>query len=450
MAILADKPQNSPRGSYFDTLSEKYPDLARASEVAPSGSSVLSKPTTEASSTAPSQAAAEQPTTQGSDTQALAKQGSAASNGPSFESPWLPVTLLVLLGLALLFPPALLWRPSWQPQETAAEPVDKTGVETLAPATEMSAQSVPAEPIPGWDGDSLRAAGPTGSPSDRAVLAPDKVAEATAGVVPRKFSAVQRTMETAAPPAAVPPTAAPPSAAPPTAIPPTAAAPPTALVTVANEQAVGQDSAIDRAVADDAEPASLELATAGPRIVPARRLWGETPPLTSPATAGQPARLRLRNHIDATGQVVGIDILQGASESVDRQLLEALWQWRYAPATVDGNPVASQQEVVFVLPLAGQPVQLAANEPIEPARRRVSPLPTYTEEAWVQGTQGDVELLASIDSRGKVTEVEVLRGLPHGLTQAAVHAVQGWKFEPARQSGQAVASTQRLLLRFAF
>lgn len=221
-----------------------------------------------------------------------------------------------------------------------------------------------------------------------------------------------------------------------------------ALVTSVSEPTDDPDSAVAGSGIDP-EPASLTLATAGPRIVPARRLSGEVPPLTGPPSAEPAQRLRLRTHIDAAGRVVGIDVLQGASETVDRQLMEALRQWRYAPATVDGNPVASQQEVVFVLPSAGRPVQLAANEPVEPARRRVSPLPTYTEEAWVQGTQGDVELLASIDSRGKVTEVEVLRGLPHGLTQAAVHAVQSWKFEPARQRGQAVASTQRLLLRFA-
>ena len=410
MAILAGKSRASLRGSYFDILAEKYPDLAKPEAsvgVEASGdASSRAKPNAVSVSPPP-------PRTDGPDAPV-----SAVDQSSAFDSAWLPAILLLLLALALIFPPALLWSPPWRSSEVASgaeEAVLSHPVEVQLPQPESGAAPpsvvVLTERPTATISDSAR------EPVSPAPLPEVDAAMADAGVADTAMADVG-----------------------------VADMASLSVAPVATTPRLAQPD-LD---AGGPEPASLTLATAGPRIEAARRLSGDTPSLSSPASARRPTRVRLRTHIDAGGNVVGVDVVQGASETLDRQLASALRRWRYAPATVDGRAVPSQQEVVFVLPLAGQPVQLAENEPIEPARRRVSPLPAYTEEAWVQGTQGDVELLASIDARGKVTEVEVLQGLPHGLTQAAVHAVQGWKFEPARQRGQAVPSTQRLLLRFAF
>jgi TonB family protein len=57
--------------------------------------------------------------------------------------------------------------------------------------------------------------------------------------------------------------------------------------------------------------------------------------------------------------------------------------------------------------------------------------PQYTPEARAQRIQGVVILQATIDLAGRVRDVEVLKGLPLGLGEAAVEAVRDWTFVPA-------------------
>jgi TonB family protein len=64
--------------------------------------------------------------------------------------------------------------------------------------------------------------------------------------------------------------------------------------------------------------------------------------------------------------------------------------------------------------------------------------PFYTPEARAAGIGGAVVLQAILDEGGNVTDVEVLKGLPLGLSEAAVEAVETWKFKPAMQGGHAV------------
>ncbi|MFQ5349709.1 MAG: energy transducer TonB, partial [Thermoanaerobaculia bacterium] len=57
--------------------------------------------------------------------------------------------------------------------------------------------------------------------------------------------------------------------------------------------------------------------------------------------------------------------------------------------------------------------------------------PMYTEKARKERVQGPVILRLVIDETGEVSEVEVLKGLPYGLTETAIAAVEEWTFEPA-------------------
>lgn len=422
MATLVDRSQSSQPGSYFDLLYEKYPDLAPAASTRPTapetggdgdddGDDVsLPRPT-------PTQRAA--------------------------ESRWVPLVLFLLLGLALVFPPALMWQPSWLPDASgeAVAPIVAWGASD-EPALQVAfvddgatdsavAQTPAAEPV--------QPKAPDSEPSDPATGASITVSEVSPKVAP---SLASNTADARDGSSKMPPPQA-------RLIAESTDPLPVAPVAVAQQNlptVTGHGEASPAASNDDIA-GMLEVATASPRIQPARRLAGDTPQLAV-SSLDTAARLRLRTHINPEGRVVGVDILQGISEAEDRRVADVLRRWQYAPATVDGRPVSSQQEVVFVLQPTGT-AQLAENEPIEPARRRLSPLPGYTTEAWIQGTEGEVELLASIDVRGHVTDVEVLQGLPHGLTHAAVQAVERWKFDPARHKGEAIASTQRLRLRFA-
>ncbi|MEM9408399.1 MAG: energy transducer TonB [Acidobacteriota bacterium] len=91
---------------------------------------------------------------------------------------------------------------------------------------------------------------------------------------------------------------------------------------------------------------------------------------------------------------------------------------------------------------------LQMNADIEKPVRLRAVQPRYTEIARRTRTRGTVILQTVIDVHGDVTDVEVLRGLPMGLTEAAVSAVKEWKFEPARLDGRPVAVYFTLTVRF--
>ena len=74
--------------------------------------------------------------------------------------------------------------------------------------------------------------------------------------------------------------------------------------------------------------------------------------------------------------------------------------------------------------------------------------PQYTEEARRARIQGAVTLKVIIESNGSVRVVEVLHGLPMGLTEAAIKAAEKWKFQPPIVDGVPVAVTYELTLHF--
>jgi TonB family protein len=74
--------------------------------------------------------------------------------------------------------------------------------------------------------------------------------------------------------------------------------------------------------------------------------------------------------------------------------------------------------------------------------------PVYTELARKSRVTGTVILETTIDEQGNVTDVRVLKGLPMGLSEAAVEAVQGWKFKPATREGRPVQVYYVLTVNF--
>ena len=74
--------------------------------------------------------------------------------------------------------------------------------------------------------------------------------------------------------------------------------------------------------------------------------------------------------------------------------------------------------------------------------------PRYPKKAQLQGVRGKVFLAAVINEQGDVTCVRVLRGLPLGVTDAAVEALQSSKFEPARANGTPISGCYRVEMSF--
>jgi TonB family protein len=65
--------------------------------------------------------------------------------------------------------------------------------------------------------------------------------------------------------------------------------------------------------------------------------------------------------------------------------------------------------------------------------------PDYTKEAWQHGIKGRVLLRAVLCADGRVTNVEVVKGLPYGLTENAIQTMPKMKFRPAQKDGHPVS-----------
>ena len=69
----------------------------------------------------------------------------------------------------------------------------------------------------------------------------------------------------------------------------------------------------------------------------------------------------------------------------------------------------------------------------------VRPEPKYTPEARQVGVQGVVILKLLLAADGHLDRIRVVRRLPYGLTESAIHAACGIKFNPALKDGQKVS-----------
>lgn len=99
------------------------------------------------------------------------------------------------------------------------------------------------------------------------------------------------------------------------------------------------------------------------------------------------------------------------------------------PSEVNEEPVLVQGEITKPVPID-------------------APTPRYTEAARRARIQGVVILQLVIEENGTVRSAQVLKGLPMGLSEAAVEAVRQWRFRPAMRDGEPVVVTWNLTVRF--
>lgn len=82
-----------------------------------------------------------------------------------------------------------------------------------------------------------------------------------------------------------------------------------------------------------------------------------------------------------------------------------------------------------------------ASPKIVPAEIISKPVPAYTPEARAQRIEGEVLLEVVFEASGKLRVLRVVRGLGHGLDDAAVRAAEQIRFKPALKDGQPSDST---------
>jgi TonB family protein len=90
------------------------------------------------------------------------------------------------------------------------------------------------------------------------------------------------------------------------------------------------------------------------------------------------------------------------------------------------------------------------NEVSRPAAFNSRPSPSLTNEAIAHGVRGQVVLSAVLCSTGRVTDIQILEGLPFGVTERAVEAARQTRFSPAEKGGQPVSVATRFVFKFRY
>ncbi len=92
-------------------------------------------------------------------------------------------------------------------------------------------------------------------------------------------------------------------------------------------------------------------------------------------------------------------------------------------------------------------------EPREVSRRpkiNSKPSPDFTAEARAHDVRGRVLLSAVLCRTGKVTDIQVINGLPFGMTEKAIEAARQIEFQPAEKNGQRVSEIIKFEYDFSY
>ena len=109
------------------------------------------------------------------------------------------------------------------------------------------------------------------------------------------------------------------------------------------------------------------------------------------------------------------------------------------PSGASGQTNKSVKSVDFSEPALAKAQTVAAKvSPIAPVAIQSKPAPVYTEEARRLRVEGDVVVQVVFSATGEIRIVGVVKGLGHGLDEAAVAATRQIRFTPARRDGQFV------------
>lgn len=115
-----------------------------------------------------------------------------------------------------------------------------------------------------------------------------------------------------------------------------------------------------------------------------------------------------------------------------------------------GQTEKSVKSVDFSEPAPAKPQTVIAKvSPIAPVAIQSKPAPVYTEEALRLRVEGDVVVQVVFSATGEIRIIGVVKGLGHGLDEAAVAATRQIRFTPARRDGQFVDYSATIHVVFA-
>jgi TonB family protein len=154
------------------------------------------------------------------------------------------------------------------------------------------------------------------------------------------------------------------------------------------------------------------------------------------------------------GIAENVRVLRSLDMGLEEKAVEAVRQWRFEPATRDGQLVTAATIVLvdFHLPAevkmtmgpannamtAGRIYRVGADSGVTSPKVLSRAEPTYTEQARDAHRDGVVVLYVEITSEGRPQNIQILRGVGLGLDESAQESLRQWTFKPAIKDGKPV------------
>jgi TonB family protein len=162
---------------------------------------------------------------------------------------------------------------------------------------------------------------------------------------------------------------------------------------------------------------------------------------TSLIKAGQPEQVIAHLFIDEKGHVMEAGIGKSSNRNLDAPSIEAVRQWRFVPASLNGKPVISwtAAPINFEASTAIDPIGPPENS-VLPRLKQTSPA-VHPYDLAIAGKTGSAAVSVFIGRDGAVLKTNILRAseLEFGFAFAA--AIETWKFEPGTTNGRPVRVT---------
>lgn len=159
-------------------------------------------------------------------------------------------------------------------------------------------------------------------------------------------------------------------------------------------------------------------------------------PRISRALMKTPAEVRVFVRINQFGYVTEARVIQSTNPALNELCVEAVRQWRYKPAQLNGVIVGGS----FIQPFtfSGDTFVFAADFSARPAvRRQVAPVVPET----LKQISGLVTVGMQLDNIGRVLAIELVNSTHEELNEVALAAAGQWAFSPAYVKDRAVPVT---------
>lgn len=156
--------------------------------------------------------------------------------------------------------------------------------------------------------------------------------------------------------------------------------------------------------------------------------------------------------INIDGSISDIRTLKSLGWGCDEAVVEVIKAMpKWTPGTQKGVPVRVQFNlpVVFQLGSGNESRKVAYRKGEKALQIRIQSLLQYPDKALKNGVEGAVEVLASINSSGKITGSKIVKGLSKDCDKEARRIVnQLDDFVPAQKNGRAVKSKLLIIVVF--